>query len=378
MRGSIFRKPRERLGQPGNVTSLEAALARGTRPVAGTGLLYLSAFIVVLSASASALAEPAADELVQARRLFNEAELLERNEDWSAAIDKLRRALAIKETPGLRYHLAYCQEQMGHLVEALANYDRAAELLDSGAVAKDVAALLGPARAALAPRVPTLDLGVSGSVSGAKFKVDERELLAEQLAHPILLNPGTYRIVVSAPGRRPLELTVTLTEGDRKVVRAELKPPRQDPSPPPSTPSSDSTRDSGSLSPRTVVLASEALLTLVALGVGVGYTVERSLAAERAEEARSDLDRRTDSEANVCRNPTAEFASSCARLEEANQDGIDASHLATLGFVGAGIAAAATVATWYLWRPEEPRHALGIHAAPVAGRGMLGGLSGSF
>ena len=139
-----------------------------------------------------------------------------------------------------------------------------------------------------------------------------------------------------------------------------------------------STRDSGSLSPRTVVLASEALLTLVALGVGVGYTVERSLAAERAEEARSDLDRRTDSEANVCRNPTAEFASSCARLEEANQDGIDASHLATLGFVGAGIAAAATVATWYLWRPEEPRHALGIHAAPVAGRGMLGGLSGSF
>src|SRR5262245_45898151 len=80
----------------------------------------------------TALAEPTATELAVARRLFAEAVDLEHDERWELAASKLRDALAIKDTPGLRFHLAHCEEKRGHLVEAMLNYDRASELIAAG------------------------------------------------------------------------------------------------------------------------------------------------------------------------------------------------------------------------------------------------------
>src|SRR5882724_4575305 len=73
-------------------------------------------------------ADPLPAEIMLARRLFAEARAREEAKDWPTAASKLNEALAIKETAGLRFHLAYCEEQQGLLVEALVDYERSEDL----------------------------------------------------------------------------------------------------------------------------------------------------------------------------------------------------------------------------------------------------------
>jgi hypothetical protein len=92
----------------------------------------------------TAESEASAADRASARRLFEEATELESRREWSAATAKLGQALEIVETPGLRYHLAYCQEEQGLMVEALRNYERAQQMIAAGTKAPDVAELLAP------------------------------------------------------------------------------------------------------------------------------------------------------------------------------------------------------------------------------------------
>jgi tetratricopeptide (TPR) repeat protein len=111
-------------------------------------LLVLSlALVPVLRApSAAAATEPTPSELSVARRLFDEGRAAEDAGHWREAADKFRKATAIKDTPGMRFHLAKCEEQQGAFVEALVEFDRARELIDSGMKAADVEKLLADAR----------------------------------------------------------------------------------------------------------------------------------------------------------------------------------------------------------------------------------------
>ena len=70
----------------------------------------------------AAAAEPTPSEISVARRLFDEGKAAEDAGRWREAIEKFRKAIAIKDTPGLRYHIAKCEEESGALVEALRNY----------------------------------------------------------------------------------------------------------------------------------------------------------------------------------------------------------------------------------------------------------------
>src|SRR3954468_19292207 len=94
-----------------------------------------------------AFAEPTPTEIAVARRLFEEATELEGRSEWTEARAKLTEAVGVKETPGLRFHLGYCAEQLGEFVAALLQYDRAVDLIRAGATAPDVARQLEPAKA---------------------------------------------------------------------------------------------------------------------------------------------------------------------------------------------------------------------------------------
>ena len=312
-------------------------------------------------------AAPSAEELARARLLFGEAEVLEQQARWSAAAAKLRLALTIKETPGLRYHVAYCLEQMGHLVEALANYERADELLRMGADAPDVAEQIGAARATLKRRIPTLTFRVERGLGEVKVVVNQRPLSDDQIERSVRLNPGTHRVVVSAPGHEAVQLALTLKEGDREVVRPRLRRSRSA-APSVESPLADSTRADQGPSARTLVLASGAALTAVALGIGIGYSIARYRAADRANEARDSIRRAGLDTEDACRNPAAAVESSCRSLAAANSDGTHASQVATVGWSAAGVAAAATLATWLLW-PSAPSG----ERSPRFGSGSMAG-----
>jgi len=321
-------------------------------------------------------------EIAVARRLFHEASKLEKDQHWADAAKKLHGALDIKETPGLRYHLAYCEENMGQLVQALVDYDRAAAMISDGVKAPDVAARLDPARTALEKRVPMLTLTMPTGLHWTKLSVDGHAMAAAVAGQPIPLDPGQHSIQVSADGYKPFHADVRLVEGERKTLPVQLAKPRAAPATaaPAPRPSADTGTHGRAFPLRTVVLIGEGAVTLAGLGVGIGFTVARGNASSRADDAQAAIDRKTGNPGNpsACTNASPDVQSSCDELKSSLGDKDTDRKLATVGFIGAGVGAAATLATWLLWKPAAKQHALAATVEPIAGGGMLGGVSGRF
>jgi hypothetical protein len=347
--------------------------------------LMLSFLVTLLFASAQAIAqggEPSAADRARARRLFEEATELEAKHEWSLAATKLQEALGVVETPGLRYHLAYCQEGQGLMVEALANYERAQQMIAGGSKAPDVAELLAPKRDALLARIPKLRVRARAPAVLERVTVDGAALTAAQASEPIPLNPGRRKVTAWAQGQPgPLEREVVLAEGRETTeefawpglaLAAAANPAASGPPPPqldraePSEPA-----PSSGLSARTVVLIAEAAVAVVGIGVGIGFIESSRDAAQEAEFLRGTLT------GNPCGTPTPDVAARCAALADANDRERDHERIATGAFITAGVSAAAMVTTFFLWKPAPDGAAIGVSVTPTAQGGALG-LRGRF
>ena len=313
-----------------------------------------SAWIVALILGTSPLAaDPISTEIVLARALFAEARAAEEAKDWALAASKLREAIAIKETGGLRFHLAYCEEQQGHLVEALVDYERSDDL--TAGSNEEFRAQLPAKRESLRRRIPTVTLLVPPAPTNVTLTVDGHAMPAAVLGKPIPLNPGRHTLVVSAPDHAAFTTQVSLNETDAVVANAFLSPlpkrpvvstlkPSSLPTVTPSQPIPDVSTGSG-LPTRTYVLIGEAAVALGAVGVGIGYTLRASSEEERAEL----LKQRLQSPSACSGQP--ENAQLCADLQRVASDGKSAHLIARIGFIAAGAAAASFVGTLILWRP---------------------------
>jgi tetratricopeptide (TPR) repeat protein len=353
-------------------------MARQRPAVARASLAVAAAAGWLLVAGVVHADEPATADVTSAKRLFNEATALESRGQWSEAADKLREAIGIKETPGLRYHLAYAEEHMGQLVEALSDYERAATLLEAGAQAPDVAKLVGPARDRLRERTPTLLLRLPPNVAQAKLTVDDRPMAMTSSQQVIPLNPGAHRLLLAAPGHEPLTLDVRMNEGERHTLDAELTPrrsaapdtaapsvaaaapsaaPSESPAAEPETAERPAQESGETL--RTVVLASEAGIAVAALGVGIGYMLRKNTDEDRVANAQRDIGQSS----TACNTPTP--APACRELAEAIDDSNRSRRVSNVAFVTAGVAAAAAVVTFIVWPAQRsPGVRVGARAAP--------------
>lgn len=326
----------------------------------------LSALLVAVLAGgpATAHAEPTANEIAVARRLFNEATDLESSQQWAEAASKLRAALAIKDTPGLRFHLAHAEVEQGQLVEALVDYDRADELIRAGASAPDVVDLLADAREAARRRVATLALRLPSDAAASELTLDGHAVAHELLEQPIPLNPGTHHVEVRASGRRPFSKDVKLSEGERHELDVVLE--GQDSAPParpiattqgselPKVRASkaephDGAPDSSKL--KLIVVVSESALAAAGLAVGIGFSIAQSGATDRADRARSNLPKNACNPSNLAGQPI--YTSDCRTLSDSLHEADRDATFATVGFVGAGVAGAAALATALLWHPDD-------------------------
>jgi hypothetical protein len=333
--------------------------------------LALAAAMLV---AGSVHAEPTPSELALARRLFAEAGALEASGDWKGAAVKLREALAIKETPGLRYHLAHCEEQSGALVAASLEYARASELIAEGAQAPDVAQLLALADQRLAARIPKLVLRVPPDIKGASIEIDGQTVSPVVLTNAVPLDPGEHRVVARAPNRAELTRSFTLNPGQTLTVELTFAPAAPaaaaapaSTSPPAARPLSEPERSE--IAPRTLALAGEGVLTISGLALGIGFAVVRSRASDRVAIAQRDVDLQSSDGNAACQG--ASPAPSCAKLREALDDHQNATVLTTVGFIGAGVGATAGILTWLLWPSAETDIAL--DAAPGSVNLRVGG-----
>jgi hypothetical protein len=308
---------------------------------------------VWLAIPAAAWADPRQADIAKARKLFDEARAAEDREDWPAAEEKLRSAIVIKETAGLRFHLAYCQEHRGMLVEAMADYDRASELALGRD--EDVARQTAARREELKKRTPTLTVIADPNVGELSLALDGHPFSAALVGKPIPQNPGAHHVTLSAPGRRAYAADVTLAAGDAIVMTAAIPPEgpaltaRAEPTP--AGPTEPIPPPSGGGGGRAFVLATEAAVTAISLGIGIGYAISASSANSRMEADREKLDTAAASpdEADKACQTGAGNADLCEDLQAAYDRWHHHRFLSEVGFIGASVGAAAFAATWILW-----------------------------
>jgi len=339
----------------------------------------LGALLLVAPAAKSQGRQPSSADLSSARRLFGEAAELEAHSEWSAASVKLKSALAIKETAGLRYHLAHCEEQLGAYVEAAADYDRAAELIRGGAPAPDVEPLLPLAQRRLESRIAKLDIVVPTGISAAA-ELDDRALAASALGTSLKLDPGVHHVVVRAAGHAEYRSFVSLSVGEHRTLKILFPdpPPVTSSSSTPAAPVVASAAETHAAAPsqtapaapdrrprsavRTALLIGEATLAAVGVGMGVGFGLARPGAARRVYAAQANVPE----DSQAC---ASDANGACAALSDAISTYRRDVHLETIGFVGAGVAAGLFAATWVFWPSGRTEAAVTVE--PAAGGALL-------
>ena len=340
-------------------------------------LLLVALVPLLCTVPGHAAPEPTPSELSVARRLFDEGRAAEDAGRWREAADKFRSATAIKDTPGMRFHLARCEEEQGAFVEALVEYDRARELLDSGVRAADVEKLLTLARERVRAKVALLTLRLPQDVQNASVELDGRALSATVLGVPMPINPGKHRVNAVAAGRTPFSGDFDLGTGEVRQLAIELPTSPTVPQPSSGAPSAPAPAATGthidvakpasatgadtSVSTRTIAMVGEGSLFAAGLATGIAFTLSRSSADDRYHEADQRVRSAVGDDSRACASKTP--PAGCAELDQALRDRSRDGTLAAAGFIAAGVSAAAFGLTLWLWPSEQAPAALQASAA---------------
>ena len=131
----------------------------------------------------------------------------------------------MKPTPGLRFHVALCEEKLGQLVAALADYT-AADQMAREQNNKDVIDAVAEPLKTLRIRVPTLTIEVPRGArlaSRARWKGDRARSVRRRHAR----RTGHAPVTARAQGKRPFSTQVTLheREADTATVKWVDVPP---------------------------------------------------------------------------------------------------------------------------------------------------------
>lgn len=169
-----------------------------------------------LLAAAPARAED--PDTARARALFERAGELERQGQWTAAQDKLRLAIKIRETPHLRYALGWALENDDKLLEAKAEYETAARLARGRAGADEVSRLAAGRLEEVERKTPRVEIRVADRSGGARVVVDGHTtpLAGDVVTVPV--NPGSRVVRVERTGRPAYEQLVYVPRGMVRVV----------------------------------------------------------------------------------------------------------------------------------------------------------------
>jgi hypothetical protein len=235
----------------------------------------LRLFLAVLAAPLPSFsAEPSKTDIAAARDLFSRAERDEDRGLWADAVDKLRRAGSVKMTPGIRFHIALCEEKLGQLALALEDY-ATAEAAARSEGNKEVLEAIAESLAALRVRVPTVTVTLPTDAGDAKTTLDGVPLANELIGTAIPVDAGSHIVSARAVGRPPFSVTVSVNEKEALTVEVRfpsstVAKPFPAPGPSGGTPESSSRPSS---SHRAVAIATTAgAVAFVGFGT-VGYFI---------------------------------------------------------------------------------------------------------
>ncbi len=262
--------------------------------------MLVMAAILVAGGYASDGRAASASDLAAAKRLFEAAEVDQTHMRWAEALEKLERVVGIKETAGVRFHIAVCQEKLGQLAKSLESYERARDLAPSTG-SNEVLEMVGPEIERMRARVPRVRVEAPKGVGPLVVLIDQSVYADLPSGHEVRLDPGTHQVLVKVDGEVRLDRLVSLGEGQSETLR--VRDWRS------SSPAATSTPSETSPSPADVDQAeSDGVPTVawIALGAGAVLGVGGYLAYAKAD----DL--------------AAESAAACAQSIECDPDRADA------------------------------------------------------
>jgi len=183
----------------------------------------LIAFAVPLTHPSSARAEPTSEDLASARALFKEGRALREKGDLPKAIEKLRAAHALGQTPITGLELARTYVLVGKLVDAhevslgVARLSVASDETVKSEVARAEAAKLATA---LEPRLAKLVISVKGAPAGAapQVIVDGEAIPLAALGEARSADPGSHLVVLTLPPGREVRAQLEVNEGESRDV----------------------------------------------------------------------------------------------------------------------------------------------------------------
>jgi hypothetical protein len=320
----------------------DAQRRRGGARCAGLSRLSgLGSFVglVVASAASPLLAGVAhaqtASEIATAKQWFASGLAHEEKGEFSAALELFRRAVQVKKTPQIVYHVGFCESRTGALVEELVDLDAAAAIARA-AHADDVVAAAQAELGEVKKRAPTLEVRVTSDASPSRFVVDGSAIALSMLRTPMPLDPGEHTVTIEFADGGSTTRKATLAERDVKTVdlaaavtaHQAAAPAEGAASPPSPTPVVDST------SPSPVAAHRSSTVEWVLVGVGAALAVGGGslIAVARAKE--SSLDTSCPSHAGC--DPSLESTYNTATTLNSVGLGVGIAGLAAVG-VGASI-----------------------------------------
>ena len=161
-----------------------------------------------------AFADPTTAELTAARELFDEGLKLEEKSQWQAALDKFRKVAAVKTTPAVRFHMGLCLENLGKLVDALNEFERAQSdaVSDPSPGGQTVQKSAPKHIAELRDRIPRVTIQIPEGAKDVAITIDGSSVSAAVIGTAIPLDPGSHTVRVTATGKVPFEKTFDLVE----------------------------------------------------------------------------------------------------------------------------------------------------------------------
>jgi hypothetical protein len=342
---------------------LEATLIRWT----------IVASCALLATVLSAAPARADSNSALAEALFGEGKQLMNAGNAREACPKFEESYRLDPAAGTLLNLALCHERLGRTATAWSEFKDAVTTArkdgraDREKFAAEHVKTLEPTLSRLTVVVPQ-----GSRVAGLEIKVDNTALGEALWGTALPFDPGTHLVTATAPHKRAWTSSIELgAKSDRREVSVGLlvdEPTDQSvpavvPPAPMGGPGQPITDQAAPSSTRTIVLVGEGILAAGGLAVGIGYLLAASSVEDRAKKYQTQIDAR--GLGQVCNAPPPDLQTVCGNLSSTISDRNRDRTLSVVGFVGAGIGAAALVTTWLLWNPSaKGAHAMRIDIDP--------------
>jgi hypothetical protein len=177
--------------------------------------------IALVSASSVLTAPAAAQDVAQARQLFEHGLEAARAAHWVEARDAFQQSLDIAERPSTLLNLAGAQVQTGQLVAGAASYRRFLEVARTG---RDAAHRAEAQRqlTLVEARIAHATIRVPRVRSGDEVRLDDHVLLQGALGAIMALDPGPHALVVLRDGSEVAHQPFELAEAETAEVEVAI------------------------------------------------------------------------------------------------------------------------------------------------------------